>query len=57
MAKLILAFAFLAGVYVYSTGGGRLPHASGGGSLMGQFGAPAGSVGGAAVGVAAKIGN
>lgn len=57
MARLLFALAFLAGIYVYTTGGGRLPQATGGGSLMGQFGAPAGSVGGTAVGVAAKIGN
>ncbi|MBS0565565.1 MAG: hypothetical protein JSR87_14190 [Proteobacteria bacterium] len=57
MARLLFAAALLAGAWLYTTGGGRFPHASGGGSLMGQFGAPAGSVGGTAVGVAARIGN
>ena len=57
--RLIIAVAVLLAAYLYlANGSGQLVQITGGGgSLFNQFGTPAHSVGGAAVGVAGKIGN
>lgn len=57
--RLIVAVALLLAAYLYlAHGSGQLVQiGGGGGSLFNQFGGSAHSVGGAAVGVAGKIGN